>query len=103
MKTVSLLTSILNIHLNIGQQLSLSSSSLVFSLETTTLNSLSNKSIEQYTNQSIRLPTHFASDLSANASISLRVSSHKYLIENHFRCDHFSVNNATISTDRFIT
>jgi hypothetical protein len=51
----------------------INSSSLLVSLETTTLESLSNKSIQQIGNAEIHIPFDFQSNLTKNTSISLRV------------------------------
>ena len=66
----SLLTSALHIHLNIGQNLSMDTSAMFMSLETLSIESLSNKRIGQVGNAKIRLPTL---DFQTNRRISLRV------------------------------
>ncbi len=55
--------------------MAMNSPSLLVSLETTTIKSLSNKSIEQVGNASIHLPSNFQSNLTNSASVTLRVSS----------------------------
>jgi len=73
-ETLSLLTSSLNIHLNIGQNLLMNTSSVFISLETTSIESLSNKFIEQSGNAKIQIPTNFELNSTNNNSITLRVS-----------------------------
>ena len=68
-----LLTAALNAHLNIGQNLSMSSSSMFVSLQTQTLESISNKIIQQPGRGKIRIPTNFTSTLLNNQTISLQV------------------------------
>ncbi|CAF4628727.1 unnamed protein product, partial [Rotaria socialis] len=46
-QTISLISSALNIHLNLGQILTVNTSSIFMSMETISVGSLSNKSIEQ--------------------------------------------------------
>jgi hypothetical protein len=71
--TMSLLTSALNIHLNIGQNLVMNTSSVFMSLETITIKSLSNKLVQQTGNAQIQIPSNFESNSTNDASISLRV------------------------------
>ena len=68
-ETLSLLTSALNIHLNIGQNLTMNTSSVFMSLETISIESLSNKIIQQVGNAQISLPSNMNND----QTISLRV------------------------------
>jgi hypothetical protein len=70
---ISLLTSILNIHLNIGQNLTINTSEVFMSLETVTMNSFLNKQIQQVGNAQIHIPTNFTSNLNKNSKISIRV------------------------------
>ncbi len=70
---MSLLTSSLNIHLNIGQDLIMNTSEVFMSLETNTINSLSNKQIKQIGNGQISLPTNFNSNINKNSTVSIRV------------------------------
>jgi hypothetical protein len=69
-ETISLLTSALNIHLNIGQNLTMNTSSVFMSLGTISINSLSNKVIQQVGNAQIYLPSNIAND---DQTVSLRV------------------------------
>ena len=78
---MSLSTSALNAHLNIGQNLTMSSSSIFVSLETRTLESISNQSIQQMGKGRIRIPSNFNSTLNKNQTISLRVC----LFPNHLQ------------------
>jgi hypothetical protein len=73
-ETLSLLTSALNIHLNIGQNLAMNTPSVFMSLETTSIESLSNKIIKQTENAHIQIPTNFQLDTPDNTSITLRVN-----------------------------
>ena len=57
-ETLSLLTSALNIDLNIGQSLLMNTSSVFMSLETTSIESLSNKLIEQIENAQMKNLPH---------------------------------------------
>jgi len=70
-KTISLLTSILNIHLNIGQKFLINTSEIFMSLETITVQTLLNKTIQQIGNGQIFIPSNF--HLNYNETISLRV------------------------------
>ena len=72
-KTITLVTAALNIHLNIGQNLTRNTSALFISLETTSLQSLTNKIIQPFNNAQIRIPTHFQSNSTTNTTISLQV------------------------------
>ncbi len=72
-KTISFLTSSLNIHLNIDQNLIMNTSSLFMSLETMPIESLSNKIIQQVENAQIHLPSNFDSNINNTKTLSLRV------------------------------
>jgi len=72
-KTISLLTSLLNIHLNIGQNLSINTPQIFMSLETITVQALSNKTIEQIGNSQMFIPSNFYLNLNKSQTISLRV------------------------------
>jgi hypothetical protein len=73
-ETLSLLTSALNIHLNIDQNLLMNTSSVFMSLETIGIESLSNKFIAQSGNAHIQIPSNFQLNSTDNTSITLRVS-----------------------------
>ncbi len=68
-KTISLLTSALNIHLNIDQNLTINTSSVFMILKTISFGSLSNQSIELIENAKIYIPINITND----TIISLRV------------------------------
>ncbi len=72
-ETISLMTNTLHIHLNIGQQLTINSSSVFLSAETTSISSLSNKLIQQIGDAQIRIPSSFSLTTDDNSAISLRV------------------------------
>jgi hypothetical protein len=72
-ETISLITSALNIHLNIGQNLTMNTSSVFLSIETTSIISLSNKIIRQVGNAQMHIPSSFTLSTNNNTSISLRV------------------------------
>ena len=73
-RTLLLLTSSMNIHLNLGQNHSMNSSSLFLSFETTTIKSISNKSIQQMGETLIQIPEDFQINSTENSSITLRVN-----------------------------
>jgi hypothetical protein len=73
-ETLSLLTSALNIHLNIDQYLQMSTSSVFMSLETIGIQSLSNRNIKQSGNAHIQIPSNFQLNSIDNSSITVRVS-----------------------------
>jgi hypothetical protein len=60
--------------LNIGQKTSMNSTSLLVSLETISIGALRNKFIEQIGDAKLQIPSNFTSNLTTNASISLRVN-----------------------------
>ncbi len=70
---ISLLTTTLNIHLNVGQNLTMNTSEVFMSLETITMDSLFNKQIQQVGNAQIQLPPNFTSNINKNSTISIRV------------------------------
>jgi hypothetical protein len=72
---MSLLTSALNIDLNIGQNLTMNTSSIFMSLEIISIKSLSNKMIQPVGNAQIQLPSNLNSDFDNDQTISLRVCS----------------------------
>jgi len=87
-ETISLITSALNIHLNIGQNSTMNTSSVFLSIETTSITSLSNKIIQQVGNAQIHIPSSFTLSTNNNTSISLRVCLinffRKYLFSRFF-------------------
>ena len=74
-----LLSSSMNIHLNIGQNSTINTPNVYLSMETISSNGLINKKIEQVGNAQIQLPSQFNLTLNANSTFSLRVCS-----ENNF-------------------
>jgi hypothetical protein len=74
-EVISLLSSSLNIYLNIGQKLIMDTSQVFMSLETKSIESLSNQLVKQVGNAQIQFPSNCNSNLSDNAKISIRVSS----------------------------
>jgi len=72
-EVVSLLSSSLNIHLNIGQDIIMNTSQVFMSLETQSFESLSNKLVKQVGNGQIEFPSSFNANISNNPTISIRV------------------------------
>jgi Fe-S cluster assembly scaffold protein SufB len=72
-QTNSLITSALNIHLNIGQNLTMNTPSVFMSLETASIESLANKLIQQVGNAQLRIPSRFYLSTNSSSSISVRV------------------------------
>jgi hypothetical protein len=70
----SLITSSVNIHLNVGQNLTMNTSQTFMSLETISIESLSNKIVKQIGNAQMHIPSDFLLNTTNNLSISLRVS-----------------------------
>jgi hypothetical protein len=70
---ITILTSALNIHLYIGQNVIMNTSAVFMSLETKSIQSLSNKLVKQVGNAQILLPTNFNLNISNNRTISIRV------------------------------
>ncbi|CAF1470524.1 unnamed protein product [Adineta ricciae] len=71
-ETASLLTLALNNHLNIGQNITMNTSSIFMSIETFPIESLANKRLEPIRNVQITLPSTFNTNLTSNRTISLR-------------------------------
>ena len=72
-QTLTLLTSALNVHLNIRQNLTMQSSSMIVSLQTEALQSIPDGVIQQVGKGRIRLPSNFTSTCNRNQTVSLRV------------------------------
>ncbi len=72
-ETLSLITSALNVHLNIDQNMIMNLSSVFMSLERISFQSLTNKLINQIENAQIYIPSNFHSNLTDNKPVSLRV------------------------------
>jgi hypothetical protein len=86
-ETMSWITRALNVHLNLGQSLIINTSEVFMSLETTSVESLSNKLVKQIENAQIRLPFNLTSNMNNETSISVRVS---------FCLDHFLSSNLLV-------
>ena len=71
-EVIEKLTSILNIHLNVGQQSIVNTSQIFMSLQTQSMQSLANQHIQQVDNVSIVLPSIFQTNTSLNSTISVR-------------------------------
>ena len=67
---ISLLSSTLNLHINVGQNCQINTPEVFMSMETLSTTSLSNKSIEPVSNARIQLPLNFTTNY--NGTISLR-------------------------------
>jgi len=81
-QTLSLLTSALNIHLNLGQSLIMNTSSLYMSFETIDTQSLPNKLIKQIENAEIQLPSNLQFNSITNSS-TLRARSIVHRIQHN--------------------
>ncbi|CAF0758584.1 unnamed protein product [Adineta steineri] len=69
---ISLITSSLNIHLNIGQNSTINTSQTYMSLETISVTSLSDRIVKQIGNAQFHIPSDFILNTNDNSSISLR-------------------------------
>ncbi|CAF1470214.1 unnamed protein product [Adineta ricciae] len=69
---ISLLTSTLNIHLNIGQDFHIQTSQVIMTLETKSSQSLANHFTKTIGGGQVQLPNNFASYLGTNEKISIR-------------------------------
>ncbi|CAF4165711.1 unnamed protein product, partial [Adineta steineri] len=69
---ISLLTSSLNIHLNIGQSSLMNTSQSFVSLETISIQSLKDRLVKQVQNAQFHIPSSFILNTTSNSSISLR-------------------------------
>jgi hypothetical protein len=70
-ETILLLTTALNTHINIGQNLTMNTPSVFMSLETLSVQSLSDKQIQLVGGAEIRIPSNL--NISYNTTLSLRV------------------------------
>jgi hypothetical protein len=85
---ISVLTSALNIHLNIGQNSTMNTTAVFMSLETlSSIQSLSNKQIQQIGNAQIHLPIL---NMNSSGRISLRVRYFFFFLEILFILIYFS-------------
>ena len=69
----SLITSTLNIHLNLGQSFLINTTQIFLTLETISIESLENRQIEQIGNARFEIPSNFTLNIAENSSILLRV------------------------------
>ena len=72
-ETTSLLTDALNVHLNIGQNFTVSTSSTFFTLGKVSLESLTNRLFPQVGSAQVQLPTILHSNQTSTAAVSFRV------------------------------
>ncbi len=79
-ETLSSITAALNIQLNIGQSMTMNTTSVFVSLETASIASLSSKLMQQVGNAQIRLPSVFNSTINNTASVSVRVSFLQFIV-----------------------
>ena len=70
---LSLLTSAMSIHLNIGQRSTINTPNAYMSTETISAEGLLNKNIQQVGNAQIQLPSQVNSNFNGNSTLSLRV------------------------------
>ena len=78
--TLDLLTDALHIHLNVGQNTTMNTSTLFVSLETVTSQSLSTRTVRQSGQAHIQLPSTLQITPSAQATLTLRVRSSSIII-----------------------
>ena len=71
----SKLTAAFNIHLNVGQQSIMNTSEVYMSLETQSIQSLSNKQLKQVGDAAIYLPSTFQTNTDLDSTVSIRVCS----------------------------
>ncbi|UJR38826.1 hypothetical protein I4U23_031491 [Adineta vaga] len=71
-ETLSLITSAVNIHLNIDQHMTVNTSSVFLSLETLSISSLRNKIIQPFPNSQIQIPSIFNLTVNNNVTVFLR-------------------------------
>jgi hypothetical protein len=86
----SLITSSLNIQLNIGQYLTINTSQTFMTFETLSIDSLENKIVKQVGNAQFQLPSNFNLNTTDNSSISLQVSRFFFSSFLLFDCYGFS-------------
>ena len=70
---MSLLSAALNIHLNVGQNQTINTSSVFMSFQTVSSRSLSERSIEGEGNARVDLPSNLSSTIADDQTMSLRV------------------------------
>ena len=71
----SLITSSLNVHLNLGQNFVINTSQTFSTLETMSIEALKSKLIEQPGNARFEIPSNFTLNIAENSSVVLRVRS----------------------------
>lgn len=76
----SKLTAAFNIHLNVGQQSIMNTSEVYMSLETQSIQSLSNKQLKQVGDAAIYLPSTFQTNTDLDSTVSIRVCSLVFFI-----------------------
>ncbi len=69
----------MNVHLNFGQNMTINTSSVFFSIETLSMASLRNKVIELVDGAQIHFPSNFSLTINDSGKILVRVSSLKIL------------------------
>ena len=70
---VALLTNALNVHLNLGQHVTINTSSIYFSLETLAFDALANKFLQPDDSVQIRLASSWSPNITNETIVSLRV------------------------------
>ena len=75
-----MITSALNIHLNIEQSVILNTSSIIKTLKKMMVNTYSNQTIELSNNTKISIPDNLHFNLSENSTILLRVRHHTDIV-----------------------
>ncbi|CAF1454324.1 unnamed protein product [Rotaria sp. Silwood1] len=98
-ETISLITKSLNIHLNIGQNSIINTSSILYFTETITIEALSNKLIQQVGNAQIRIPSNFTLTTNNNTSISLQSIMQPLALADHTKLQ----SNTNLSTSLSLT
>ena len=71
--TLGLLTKALNVHLNMGQNMTMNTSSVFMSLETVSIRSLGNRVLHQSGDARIQIPSTLQMGPNNHTSVSLRV------------------------------
>ena len=82
-ETTALLTDALSIHLNIGQNFTVSTSSTFLALGKVSIGSLSRQCLTQVAGGQVSLPASLNSNLTGNSPVSSRVRSHFLSIQMH--------------------
>lgn len=90
---MALLTSILNIHLNIGQQFLIDTAEVYMWTKITSIKSILHQPIEPMGNARIQIPINFNSNIDQNTRITFRVCGKGFLGHRISLC--FSIDNGT--------